>query len=198
MSVRARLRRGLVIPAHPLALTARRRLDERRQRALTKYYVAAGAGGVAVGVHTTQFAIRSRRIGLYRPVLELTAETLRDGRPRSALLGIAGISGPTRQAVREARSAADLGYHAGLLHLGALADAGPARLVGHAKAVAEVIPIMGFYLQPAVGGRDLPLEFWQRFVEIEEVVAIKIAPFDRYRTLDVARAVVEAGRAREI
>ena len=197
-SVRARLRRGLAIPAHPLALTARRRLDDRRQRALTRYYVAAGAGGVAVGVHTTQFAIRSRRVGLYRPVLELAAETIREGRRRDGLVAIAGISGPTRQAVREARSAADLGYHAGLLHFGALAGAGPARLVAHARAVAEVIPVMGFYLQPAVGGRDLPLAFWRRFVEIPDVVAIKIAPFDRYRTIEVARAVVEAGRARDI
>jgi len=199
-AVRARLRRGLVIPAHPLALTARRRLDERRQRALARYYAAAGAGGVAVGVHTTQFAIRDPRVGLYRPVLELAAETLREPSHRRgrALVAIAGISGPTRQAVREARLAADLGYHVGLLSLGALASASVSHLVAHARAVAEVIPLMGFYLQPAVGGRELPAQFWRRFVEIERVVAIKVAPFDRYRTLDVARAVVEAGRAAAI
>ena len=199
-AVRARLRRGLVIPAHPLALTPRRRLDERRQRALARYYLAAGAGGVAVGVHTTQFAIRNSRVGLYAPVLELAADALREARrPKSAApLAIAGISGPTRQAVREARLAADLGYHAGLLSMGALRRAPLPRLVTHARAVAEVIPLMGFYLQPAVGGRDLPLAFWRRFVEIENVVAIKIAPFDRYRTLDVVRAVAEAGRLDDI
>jgi len=199
-SVRARLRRGLVIPAHPLALTPRRRLDERRQRALTRYYMAAGAGGVAVGVHTTQFAIRNPRVGLYAPVLELAADALREARrPRGAAeVAIAGISGSTRQAVREARLAADLGYHAGLLSLGALGRAPLPRLVTHARAVADVIPLMGFYLQPAVGGRDLPLAFWRRFVEIENVVAIKIAPFDRYRTLDVVRAVAESGRLDDI
>lgn len=198
--VRAQLRPGVVIPAHPLALTPRRRLDERRQRALTRYYLAAGAGGVAVGVHTTQFAIRSSRVGLYAPVLELAADALREARRprRAAPLAIAGISGPTRQAVREARLAADLGYHAGLLSLGALRRATVPRLVTHARAVADVIPLMGFYLQQAVGGRDLPLVFWRRFVEIENVVAIKIAPFDRYRTLDVVRAVAEAGRLDDI
>jgi len=199
-SIRARLAGGLVIPAHPLALTARRRLDERRQRALTRYYAAAGAGGVAVGVHTTQFAIRDPRVGLYRPVLELAIETLRTSRRRGrpAPVAIAGVSGTTAQAVHEARLAIDLGYHAGLLSLGRLRRATLPRLVAHARAVADVIPVMGFYLQPAVGGRDLPLAFWRRFVEIDNVVAIKIAPFDRYRTLDVARAVVEAGRIDEI
>ncbi|MBI4543040.1 MAG: dihydrodipicolinate synthase family protein [Gemmatimonadetes bacterium] len=194
----ARLRRGVAIPAHPLALTAGRRLDERRQRALTRYYLAAGAGGVAVGVHTTQVAIRER--GLYGPVLELAAETVaeREHRGRPPIVRVAGIGGPTRPAVREAGLAAALGYHAGLLSLSALGEATVPRLVAHARAVAEVIPLFGFYLQRAVGGRLLPPEFWRRFVEIENVVAIKIAPFDRYRTLDVVRAVAESGRAGEI
>ncbi len=191
---RAELRRGLVIPAHPLALTAERQLDERRQRALTRYYMAAGAGGVAVGVHTTQFAIRDPKIGLLRPVLALAAETLRD----SAAVRIAGICGRTAAAVAEARLAADLGYHAGLLSLGALRDAGDDELIAHARAVAEIIPLFGFYLQPSVGGRVLPHSFWQRFVEIDNVVAIKIAPFNRYQTLDVVRAVAEAGRVADI
>jgi dihydrodipicolinate synthase/N-acetylneuraminate lyase len=195
-----RLRRGAVIPAHPLALTAARRLDERRQRALTRYYLDAGAGGIAVGVHTTQFGIRNPKVGLYRPVLELAAETVAAWRPRQdhpAVL-VAGVIGPTRQAVREAQLARNLGYHVGLLGLGALAKASDAELISHARRVGEVLPLMGFYLQPAVGGRRLSYAFWRRFVELESVVAIKIAPFNRYDTLDVIRAVADAGKQREI
>jgi len=197
MAWRSRLRAGTVIPAHPLALTRGRRLDERRQRALTRYYLAAGAGGVAVGVHTTQFAIHRPRVGWYRPVLELAAETVRTlGTVRTVM--VAGVIGPTRQALREAGIAADLGYHTALLSLGALRDASDARLIDHVKAVAEVLPVFGFYLQPAVGGRVLGAGFWRRFVAIENVVAIKIAPFNRYQTLDVVRAVAGSGRAGEI
>jgi len=199
--LRRRLRAGMVIPAHPLALTAARRLDERRQRALTRYYLDAGAGGVAVGVHTTQFAVRGA--GLHAPVLALAAEVTdgwppERGRPRRRAVRIAGIVGGIRQAVREARLAADLGYDAGLLSLGALPKAGVPRLLSHVQAVAEIIPVFGFYLQPAVGGRPLDEAFWRRFAEVERVVAIKIAPFDRYRTLDVMRAVAASGRARDI
>ncbi len=185
-----RLHEGVVIPAHPLALNAERKLDERRQRALTRYYKAAGAGGVAVGVHTTQFAIRDPKVGLFRPVLELAAEESRG----SDLIKIAGICGQTAQAVREAGIARDCGYHAGLLSLGAMRDASTPELIEHARAVAAVIPLFGFYLQPAVGGRLLPYEFWRAFAGIENVVAIKIAPFNRYQTLDVVRAVAESGR----
>jgi dihydrodipicolinate synthase/N-acetylneuraminate lyase len=197
---RAALRQGVVIPAHPLALTASRKLDERRQRALTRYYLDAGAGGVAVGVHTTQFAIRNPKVALYRPVLELIAETIAEREPRLGrpVVRVAGIVGPTRQAVREARLARDLGYHVGLLSLGALARASNSALIAHSRAVAEVIPLMGFYLQPAVGGRELSYRFWRRFVEIENLVAIKIAPFNRYATWDVVRAVGEAGRQGDI
>jgi dihydrodipicolinate synthase/N-acetylneuraminate lyase len=192
--VRAALQRGLVIPACPLALDARRRFDERRQRALLRYYTAAGAGGVAVGVHTTQFAIRDPRHGLFAPVLRVCAEELaRAG--GDALVRIGGICGATPQALREAELLRDLGYHAGLLSLAAWRDADEAAVLTHCRAVAAVLPIIGFYLQPAVGGRVLPFSFWRRFVEIENVVAIKIAPFNRYQTLDVVRAVVEAGRA---
>ena len=194
MSLRSRLRQGLVIPAHPLALTRARRLDERRQRALTRYYLAAGAGGIAVGVHTTQFGIRDPKVGLYRPVLELAAETV----GRAAVIKVAGVVGPTRQALREAAIAKALGYHTVLLSLGALKDASDDRLIAHVRAVAEVLPVFGFYLQPAVGGRVLGAAFWRRFAGIENVVAIKIAPFDRYRTLEVVRAVAESGRAGEI
>lgn len=194
MDVRARLLEGAVIPAHPLALDAQRKLDVRRQVALTRYYVDAGAGGVAVGVHTTQFAIRGPRIGLFEPVLELAAVALGE-RP---VLRIAGICGPTPQALREARFAVDWGYHAGLLSLAALPHASVDELLEHARAVAEVIPVIGFYLQPAVGGRLLPYAFWRRFAEIPNVVAIKIAPFNRYQTLDVLRGIAAAGRTREI
>jgi dihydrodipicolinate synthase/N-acetylneuraminate lyase len=183
-----RLLEGVVIPAHPLALTAERKLDERRQRALTRYYLAAGAGGVAVGVHTTQFAIRTA--GLFRPVLELAMEELR-GR---GAVKIAGIVGGTAQAGAEAECAAELGYDVGLVSLSALADANIGEMIEHVTAVAAILPVMGFYLQPAVGGRVLPFDFWRRFAEIENVVAVKIAPFNRYQTLDVVRAVAASGR----
>lgn len=194
--LRSRLRSGLVIPAHPLALTRARRLDERRQRALTRYYLAAGSGGIAVGVHTTQFGIRDPNVGLYRPVLALAADTLHAA--RRPAVAIAGVIGPTAQAVREATLAADLGYDAVLLSLGGLDTWSDQRLATHAAAVAEVLPLIGFYLQPAAGGRVLGPEFWRAFLAIERVVAIKVAPFDRYRTLDVVRAVVETGRAHEV
>jgi dihydrodipicolinate synthase/N-acetylneuraminate lyase len=188
-----------VIPAHPLALTANRKLDERRQRALTRYYLAAGAGGVAVGVHTTQFEIREPRFGLFEPVLELAMEELRgQNAVKMDAIKIAGLVGPTAQAVHEAELAARLGYDAGLLSMAALGESSTGELLAHARAVAEVIPLFGFYLQPAVGGRILPYEFWREFAAIERVVAIKIAPFNRYRTLEVLRAVADSGRAGEI
>lgn len=198
MSWIERLREGVAIPAHPLALTAARKLDERRQRGLTRYYLAAGAGGVAVGVHTTQFEIRDPRFGLFEPVLELAMEELRAFDDADELVKVAGIVGPTAQAVREAELAARLGYDVGLLSLGALRDAPVAELLAHARAVAEAIPLFGFYLQPAVGGRILPYAFWREFAEIPRAAAIKIAPFNRYQTLDVLRAVADSGRAGEI
>lgn len=192
--MRAQLREGLVIPAHPLALTPERRLDEQHQRALTRYYLAAGAGGLAVGVHTTQFAIRDR--DLYRPVLELAADTSRIAHSDAVL--VAGVVGATKQALAETRTAAELGYDAALLGLGALASSSEEEVIAHCRAVADVLPVFGFYLQPAVGGRPLGYSFWRRFAEIENVVAIKVAPFDRYRTMDVVRGVVDAGRVEEI
>lgn len=195
-TLRQSLHNGLVIPACPLALTAARRLDERRQRGLIRYYTAAGAGGVAVGVHTTQFAIRDARHGLFEPVLALAIEELRnaDARYERRHLRIGGICGGTAQAVGEAELLRSLGYDAGLLSLAAMRDADDEALLAHCGSVSEVLPVVGFYLQPAVGGRVLPFSFWRRFAEIENVVAIKIAPFNRYQTLDVVRAVVEAGR----
>jgi dihydrodipicolinate synthase/N-acetylneuraminate lyase len=185
---------GLVIPAHPLALTEARRLDERRQVALTRYYCDAGAGGTAVGVHTTQFAIRDPGIQLLRPVLELAIRTVRDWCVQRRVVTIAGVCGRTTQAVAEAELAASLDYDAALLSLAALRDEDNERVLDHCRRVADVIPVMGFYLQPAVGGRILDRAFWRAFLEIERVVAIKVAPFDRYRTLDVAVALAESGR----
>jgi hypothetical protein len=187
------LRRGAVIPAHPLALDAQRRLDRRRQRALTRYYLDAGSGGLAVGVHTTQFAIRDA--GLYAPVLELAMQSARDWVPlggRRPLFMIAGLAGTTVQARREAQTARSLGYHAGLLSLAALKGASEDELIAHCTTLADEIPLIGFYLQPAVGGLELPAGFWRRFAAIDNVVAVKIAPFNRYRTLDVIRGVVDA------
>jgi dihydrodipicolinate synthase/N-acetylneuraminate lyase len=194
------LHAGQVIPAHPLALTEDGQLDERRQRALTRYYHAAGAGGVAVGVHTTQFEIREPQYGLFEPVLEGAAETLAacDAATGRQTIRIAGMCGDTAQATAEARFAREAGYHAGLLSLAALRDADDEALIVHSRAVAQEIPLVGFYLQPAVGGRVLSLRFWRRFFEIPNVIAVKMAPFNRYQTLDVLRAVAESGRADEI
>src|SRR5262245_60175159 len=193
--VLARLRAGAVIPAHPLALDASRQLDPRRQRALSRYYLDAGAGGLAVGVHTTQFAIREA--GLYRPVLELAMQTATDWARQPPIM-IAGLAGRTDQAANEAHVARDLGYHAGLLSLAGMKGASEDDLIAHAKAIADAIPLVGFYLQPAVGGIVLPVSFWRRFAEIDNVVAVKIAPFNRYRTLDVIRGVCEANAGERI
>ena len=188
--VAAILHRGAVIPAHPLALDAHRRVDERRQRALARYYIDAGSGGLAVGVHATQFAIREA--GLYEPVLSIAAEEARSW-PSRPLVLIAGLSGKTAQACAEAQTAAALGYHAGMLSLATMKGASIEALIAHCTAVAAEIPLVGFYLQTAVGGIPLPLQFWERFAAIENVVAIKIAPFNRYATLDVVKGVVAAG-----
>jgi len=209
-ALRARLFAGIAIPAHPLALDASRRLDRRRQRALSRYYLDAGAGGLAVGVHTTQFAIREA--GLFEDVLALAAETAREWQPLAGGPGatpalaatatrpvlVAGAVGPTRQAVAEARTARSLGYDAVLLSLAAMKNASDDERIAHCQAVAAELPLIGFYLQPAVGGVELPAAFWQRFAAIDDVVAIKVAPFHRYRTLDVVRGLVAARAERRI
>ncbi len=200
-STREKLQHGCAIPAHPLALDANNKLDERRQRALTRYYLAAGAGGLAVGVHTTQFAIHDPKVGLYGPVLELARETA-DAFSASETLDrpimIAGIVGPKDQALREAELAVELGYEIGLLSLTALKGKSVTELIEHAQRIAQVIPVMGFYLQSAISGMVLPRAFWSNFAEIPNVVGIKIAPFHRYQTLDVLEAVALSGRAEEI
>ncbi len=196
MDLRAHLLAGHVIPAQPLALDARRKFSERHQRAITRYYVAAGAGGLAVGVHSTQFEIREPQHGLFRPVLELAARTIDEELAQAPrpFVKIAGICGGTDQAVREAELARSLGYHAGLVSVAALKAEPEEAIVAHCARVAEALPVIGFYLQPAVGGRLLSYGFWRQFAEIPDVVAIKIAPFNRYQTLDVVRGVIDAGR----
>lgn len=189
-----KLRGGLVIPAHPLALNSSRKLDEARQRGLTHYYRDAGAGGIAVGVHTTQFEIRQPEHNLFEPVLRMAIEETQG----SGMVMIAGAVGPTSQAVAETELAGKLGYNAVLLSVGALRQASIGELVEHVRTVASVMPVIGFYLQPAVGGRALPYEFWRRIAEIENVVAIKMAPFNRYQTLDVIRGVADSGRAGDV
>ena len=190
------LLRGAVIPASPLALCKDRRLDQRRQRALWRYYSAAGAGGVAVGVHTTQFAIRDPQIDLFQPLLQLAKDEFDriDLGRDEPLIRVAGVCGRTEQAVKEASWARDHGFHLGLLNLGALRDATVAELIGHCHSVGEVLPLFGFYLQPAVGGLLLPYPFWRKFLELEAAAAIKVAAFNRYQTIDVVRALVESGR----
>lgn len=194
--VRRHLFEGQAIPALPLALDRRRRWSERRQRAVLRYYIDAGAGGIAVGVHSTQFEIRDPRHGLYEPVLALASETVAaSGRPERAFLKVAGICGRTPQALREAGLAQRHGYHAGLLSLTAWRAASETAIVRHCACVAERMPLIGFYLQPAVGGRTLSYRFWREFADIPNVVAIKMAPFNRYQTLDVVRAVIDSGRS---
>ena len=194
------LQKGMVIPALPLALNQNRKLDERRQRALMRYYLDAGAGGVAVGVHTTQFEIRLPEFNLYEPVLRIASEEFdrfiaENNKP---VFRVAGVIGKTKQALSEAELAKELGYHAVLLSVAAFSDASNAKIIEHCKTVAEIIPVVGFYLQPAVGGRKLDVDFWTAFAKIENVIAIKIAPFNRYHTLDVVRGVALSGRSDEI
>ena len=196
-----RIRTGMVIPAHPLALDENRELDPKHQKALTRYYIDAGAGGIAVGVHSTQFEIRAANVGLFEPVLTLASETIDEyceKVSREMIFKIAGVCGKTKQAQAEAEFALDVGYHACLLSLSAFADADIETLQEHCRTIAEIMPVVGFYLQPAVGGRVLAYEFWRQFVEIDNVIAIKIAPFNRYQTLDVVRATYRAGREKDI
>ncbi len=194
------LHKGVVIPALPLALDKHRKLDERRQRALIRYYLDAGSGGVAVAVHTTQFEIRLPEINLYEPVLSIAREEFDRfvERTHKPIIRIAGIIGQTMQATKEASLAVSHGYHAALLSLAAFPEASNQTILKHCRTVADIIPVIGFYLQPAVGGRVLDVDFWREFSQIENVIAIKMAPFNRYQTLDVVRGVIESGRADEI
>ncbi len=198
--VKSLLKKGTVIPALPLALDKNRNLDERRQRALMRYYLDAGVGGIAVAVHTTQFEIRLPEVNLYSKVLEIAKEELDsfEEQNQKPIIRIAGVIGETEQAVNEAKLALENGYHAVLLGLAAFADSENDEIIKHCKTIAEIIPVIGFYLQPAVGGRRLNVDFWREFAKIENVIAIKMAPFNRYQTIDVVRGVSESGRAEEI
>ena len=199
LAIRQNVKKGVVIPAMPLALNPDRSFDEKHQRALTKYYIEAKVGGIAVGVHSTQFKIREPGINLFKPVLRFVSRTIDDSCNRNVnVLKVAGICGKTEQALQEARFAVENGYHAGLLSLAAFAHDDIHTLIDHCEKVAGVMPVFGFYLQPSVGGRILPYAFWRKFVEIENVFAIKIAPFNRYQTFDVVRAVCSAGREDDI
>jgi len=196
--IKEALHKGTVIPAHPLALQQNLKLDETRQRLLTRYYMASGAGGVAVGVHTTQFEIRNPEINLLEPVLKIAAEEIEGEQLKHPFIKVAGICGPVEQALEEAELAVKYGYHLGLLSNGGLAAYSEAELIKRAEAISQVIPVFGFYLQPAAGGRLLSYEFWRDLVEISNVYAIKVAAFNRYQTLDVVRAVCNSGRRNEI
>jgi len=194
--IREILKEGIVIPAHPLALDKNRKLDEKRQRALTEYYLDVGAGGVAIGVHTTQFEIHNEKTGLLKHVLELGAKVVGDFEKehKKKIVKIAGVCGDTEQALREAELAVEIGYDAGLLKLGSFQGKSIDEIITHCKKVSEIIPVFGFYLNPEIGGIELPFEFWCKFLEIENIVAIKVAPFDRYKTLDVINAISKTGR----
>lgn len=196
--VKTLLHQGTVIPAHPLALNANRQIDERRQRGLTRYYIASGAGGVAVGVHTTQFEIRKPEFNMLEPVLRMTSEEISESIADKPFIKVAGIVGPTPQALREAELAVKYGYDLGLVSMGGLNDQPERDLIKHLELIAEIIPVFGFYLQPAVGGRVLSYDFWKDAASIPNLQAIKIAPFNRYQTLDVVRAVCFSGRHDEI
>jgi len=192
------LRTGTVIPAHPLALDSNRKLNEKYQRVLTRYYIAAGAGGVAVGVHSTQFEIRDPEFNLYEPVLRLAAEEVDRTISRRPFLKIAGVCGPVEQAVKETTIAAKLGYDMVLLSMGGLGSLSENQLLERTRKIADIMPVFGFYLQPAAGGRILSYDFWKSFSDIPNVLAIKTAPFNRYQTLDVVRAVCASSRRDEI
>lgn len=197
-SIKKLLLQGTVIPAHPLALDETRKLDELHQRALTRYYMDSGAGGIAVGVHTTQFEIRLPKYNLYEAVLRIASEEVEKAQLKRPFIRVAGIAGPTAQAVKEAEHARTFKYDLGLLSSGGLPDLSEKELIERVQAVSEVIPVFGFYLQPAVGGRILSFDFWSKFAENKNVAAIKVAAFNRYQTLDVMRAVCQSNRVEEI
>lgn len=197
-TIKKQLHEGAVIPAHPLALTENRQLDEEGQRALTRYYMDAGVGGLAVGVHTTQFEIRNPRFNLFEKVLTLAMEEMERAQVADSFIKIGGISGPVEQALAEANFIKSLGYDIGLLSMGGLQNASEQELLTRTEKIAEIIPVIGFYLQPAVGGRVLSYDFWRQLADIPNIYGIKIAPFNRYQTLDVIRAVCHSVRNEEI
>lgn len=194
------LKSGTVIPATPLALDENRRFDEYSQRLLMKYYLNCGVGGIATAVHSTQFEIRDPEVNLFEPILKLVSDEIDafENKTGRVIVKVAGVCGKTEQAVKEATLAKKYGYDAVLLSPGGLNSLSEDELVKRTKAVAEVMPVIGFYLQTAVGGRHFSFEYWQKICEIPNVVAIKAAPFNRYMSLDIARAAALSTRSDEI
>ena len=194
------LRSGTVIPAIPLVLDENRRFDEAGQRRLIRYYLACGVGGVAVAVHTTQFAIRAPEVALFEPVLRVASEEFDafEARTGRVLVRVAGVCGEVPQACAEAELARRLGFDAVLLSPGGLDHRSEAELVDRTRAVADALPVIGFYLQQACGGRRLSCEYWQAVADIPQVAAIKCASFNRYQTIDLVRGVAQSARRKEV
>lgn len=194
------LQDGCVIPAIPLALTEERSFDMQRQRVLLRYYLEAGADGIAAAVHTTQFEIRKPEYSLLKPILQVTSEEIDYYQKETGktILKIAGVCGRTEQAVEEASLARSLGFDAVLLSPGGLDDLSEKALIERTENVADLIPVIGFCLQPAVGGRIFSYSYWQAVCEIDNVIAIKSAPFNRYLTLDLVKAAALSKRSRDI
>ena len=194
------LHAGTIIPATPLALDENRKFDEEGQRLLMQYYLHCGVGGIATAVHSTQFAIRDPEIGLYEPVLRVVAEEIDayEKETGKVIVKVAGVCGEAAQACREAELTKQYGYDAVLLSPGGLSHLTEEELLERTKAVAQVMPVIGFYLQTAVGGRLFTPEYWEKLCEIDNVVAIKCAPFNRYQTLDAVRAAAVSPRRDEI
>ncbi|MGM9974187.1 MAG: dihydrodipicolinate synthase family protein [Clostridiaceae bacterium] len=192
------LHSGTAIPALPLALNEDRTFDELHERMLLNYYIDSGVGGLAVGVHTTQFNIRDPKVNLYERILRIASEEIEAAGLHRPFIKIAGVCGPTEQAIKEASIAVKYNYDIALLSMGGLNDYSEEELLKRTREIAKIIPVFGFYLQTAAGGRVFSYDFWESFMNIEGVVGVKTAPFNRYQTLDVLRAVCSSPRCEEI
>ncbi len=194
------LHEGTVIPAIPLTLDENRKFDSASQRRIVRYYMAAGSGGIAAGVHSTQFEIRNPEHNLLRPVLETVIAEIEafEKETGKTIVRVAGVCGKIPQACSEALLAKELGYDAVLLSPGGLADLSEEDLLDRTREVAKIMPVIGFYLQEAVGGRKLSRKYWKELSDIDGVAAIKCACFDRYRTQDLVKGVMESARADEV
>lgn len=194
------LNNGAVIPAIPLALDENRKFDEKRQRTLVRYYLHAGAGGIAVAVHTTQFEIRLPEMNLFHTVVKTVIDEAEqfEKKTHKTIVKIVGVCGKVKQAVEEACFAAEINADAVLLSPGGLKDLNEEEMIERTKIIAEIMPVVGFYLQPAVGGRVFSADYWKRLSDIDGVVAIKCAPFNRYQTIELVRGVALSERRDEI
>lgn len=193
--VSALIKEGIAIPASPLALTKDKEMDVQSLKAIYRYYIDAGAKGIAVGVHSTQFEIRDPEFNLFRPLLKLAIDEMKaiEKKKNMTIVKVGGVCGKTAQALEESKYLAELGYDAALLSLAALNEETEDEIIEHCRKVAANMPIIGFYLQTSIGGRMLPYSFWKKFAQIENVIAIKVASFNRYQTIDVVRAVLDSG-----